>query len=310
MRTFHIGGAASRAAVASSVDAKSDGLSLQRHDALRDQRQGATVVISRSGEISSPTSTAASGGASQGALWRDPEHQGRPVSQGRRRAGQLGPADAPDHHRVRRKAKFENVEEGLTVAKQLDEVTGLSTLVVIDSKRRGALKVVRHSQAAGRAGNEVKIPGTDHSVTIGFPVGSLIQIRDGQDLGTGEVLARIRSKARRRATSPAVCPAVPNCSRRARPGQGHAGRDDRHGVVRQGDQGQGSPADHRPGRQGLRRTRAEGKDILVHEGQVVNKGESIVDGPADRRTFLRLLGIEELARYIVDEVQDVYVCRV
>jgi DNA-directed RNA polymerase subunit beta' len=115
------------------------------------------------------------------------------------------------------KAKFENVEEGVTVAKQVDEVTGLSTLVVIDPKRRGAAKVVRPQvKLMDAVGHEVKIPGTDHSVTIGFPVGSLIQIRDGQDLRPGEVLARIRSKARRRATSPAVCRGWPSCSRRAR----------------------------------------------------------------------------------------------
>jgi DNA-directed RNA polymerase subunit beta' len=86
----------------------------------------------------------------------------------------------------------------------------------------------------------------------------------------------------------------------------HAGRDHRHGVVRQGDQGQEPPADHRPRRQGARRTGAKEKNILVHEGQVVNKGELIVDGSADPQDILRLLGIEELARYIVDEVQDVY----
>ena len=74
-------------------------------------------------------------------------------------------------------------QEGNTVAKQVDEVTGLSTLVVIDPKRRGAVKVVRPQvKLLDAAGNEVKIPGTDHSVTIGFPVGALIQVRDGQDL--------------------------------------------------------------------------------------------------------------------------------
>ena len=88
--------------------------------------------------------------------------------------------------------KFENVEEGLTVAKQVDEVTGLSTLVVIDPKRRGAAKVgAPAGEADRRQGQEVKIPGTDHSVTIGFQVGALIQVRDGQDVGPGEVLARI-----------------------------------------------------------------------------------------------------------------------
>ena len=86
------------------------------------------------------------------------------------------------------KMRFENVEEGVTVAKQVDDVTGLSTLVVIDPKRRGSAKVVRPQvKLLDAAGNEVKIPGTDHSVTIGFQVGSLIQIRDGQDLAPGEL---------------------------------------------------------------------------------------------------------------------------
>ncbi|MDA4544061.1 hypothetical protein NY997_24220, partial [Escherichia coli] len=70
--------------------------------------------------------------------------------------------------------------------------TGLSTLVVIDPKRRGSAKVVRPQVKLIDANNqEVKIPGTDHSVTIGFQVGALIQVRDGQDVGPGEVLARI-----------------------------------------------------------------------------------------------------------------------
>jgi DNA-directed RNA polymerase subunit beta' len=114
--------------------------------------------------------------------------------------------------------KFENVEEGLTVAKQVDEVTGLSTLVVIDPKRRGSAKVVRPQVKLIDANNqEVKIPGTDHSVTIGFQVGALIQVRDGQDVGPGEVLARIPSKVRRPATLPAVCRVWPSCSKPVRP---------------------------------------------------------------------------------------------
>ena len=81
------------------------------------------------------------------------------------------------------KAKFENVEEGVTVAKQVDEVTGLSTLVVIDPKRRGSAKVVRPQvKLIDASGKEIKIPGTEHPVTIGLPVGGLVQVRDGQDV--------------------------------------------------------------------------------------------------------------------------------
>ena len=91
--------------------------------------------------------------------------------------------------------KFENVEEGATVAKQIDEVTGLSTLVVIDSKRRsstGTAKGVRPQvKLLDSNGEEVKIAGTEHSVAITFQVGSLITVKDGQQINVGDILARI-----------------------------------------------------------------------------------------------------------------------
>ena len=167
----------------------------------------------------------------------------------------------------------------MTVAKQVDEVTGLSTLVVIDPKRRGAAKVVRPQvKLLDAAGNEVKIPGTDHSVTIGFPVGSLIQIRDGQDLaagrGAGAHSGRRPEDARHHRRPAARGRAVRGAHAE---GQGHAGRDDRHGLVRQGDQGQEAPADHRPGRQGLRGAGAEGEE---HPGP---RGPGGQQGRVDRR---------------------------
>src|SRR6201991_5156424 len=193
MRTFHIGGAASRAAVASSVDAKSDGV-IGFNATMRyvTNGKGELVVISRSGEI----------------IILDPhgrERERHKVPYGallsikadqQVKAGTVlatwDPLTRPIITEFACKANSETVEEGVAPAKQLDEVTGLSTLVVIDPKRRGATKVVRPQvKLLDVAGNEVKIPGTDHSVTIGFPVGSLVQIRDGQDLAPGEVLARI-----------------------------------------------------------------------------------------------------------------------
>jgi DNA-directed RNA polymerase subunit beta' len=206
------------------------------------------------------------------------------------------------------RAKFENVEEGVTVAKQLDEVTGLSTLVVIDPKRRGATKVVRPQvKLLDAGGNEVKIPGTDHSVTIAFPVGSLIQIRDGQDLAPGEVMARIPVEGQKTRDITGGLPRVAELFE-ARTPKDKGTLAEMTGTVSFGKETKGKVR--------LQITDPEGKvyeelvpkekNIVVHEGQVVNKGESIVDGPADPQDILRLLGIEELARYIVDEVQDVY----
>ena len=206
------------------------------------------------------------------------------------------------------KVAFENVEEGVTVAKQVDEVTGLSTLVVIDPKRRGSTKVVRPQvKLIDAAGKEVKIPGTDHSVTIGFPIGALVQVRDGQDVGPGEVLARIPIEGQKTRDITGGLPRVAELFE-ARTPKDKGILAEMTGTISFGKETKGKVR--------LQITDPEGKvwedlvpkekNILVHEGQVVNKGESIVDGPADPQDILRLLGMEELARYIVDEVQDVY----
>jgi len=308
MRTFHIGGAASRAAVASSVEAKSNGI-IGFNATMRyvTNSKGELVVISRSGEIvihehgrererhKVPYGAILSVKADQtikaGTILANWDPLTRPIIT--EFAGQV---------------KFENIEEGLTVAKQLDEVTGLSTLVVIDPKRRGAAKVVRPQvKLIDAQGKEVKIPGTDHSVTIGFQIGSLIQVRDGMDVGPGEVLARIPVEGQKTRDITGGLPRVAELFE-ARTPKDKGMLAEITGTVSFGKETKGKVR--------LQITDPEGKvwdelipkekNILVHEGQVVNKGESIVDGPADPQDILRLLGIEELARYIVDEVQDVY----
>jgi DNA-directed RNA polymerase subunit beta' len=136
----------------------------------------------------------------------------------------------------------------VTVAKQIDEVTGLSTLVVIDPKRRGARQGVRPQvKLLDAAGNEVKIAGTDHSVTIGFPIGSLIRCATARRSASGEVLARIPQEGQKTRDITGGLPRVAELfEARSAEGRRHAGRDHRHGVVRQGHQGQAAPGDHRP----------------------------------------------------------------
>ncbi|WP_332745664.1 DNA-directed RNA polymerase subunit beta' [Hydrogenophaga sp.] len=309
MRTFHIGGAASRAAVASSVEAKSSGV-IGFNATMRyvTNTKGELVVISRSGEIiihdehgrererhkvpyGAILSIKADQNIKAGAILANWDPLTRPIIT--EFAGQV---------------RFENVEEGLTVAKQVDDVTGLSTLVVIDPKRRGVAKVVRPQvKLIDAQGNEVKIPGTDHSVTIGFQIGSLIQVRDGMDVGPGEVLARIPVEGQKTRDITGGLPRVAELFE-ARSPKDKGMLAEMTGTVSFGKETKGKVR--------LQITDPEGKvwddlipkekNILVHEGQVVNKGESVVDGPADPQDILRLLGMEELARYIVDEVQDVY----
>ncbi len=309
MRTFHIGGAASRAAVASNVEAKSSG-AIGFNATMRyvTNTRGELVVISRSGEITIHDE-------------HGRERERHKVPYGATltvkadqtiKAGTIlanwDPLTRPVITEYAGRIKFENVEEGLTVAKQVDEVTGLSTLVVIDPKRRGSAKIVRPQvKLIDASGNEVKIPGTDHSVTIGFQVGALIQVRDGEDVGPGEVLARIPVEGQKTRDITGGLPRVAELFE-ARSPKDKGVLAEQTGTISFGKETKGKIR--------LQITDPDGKvweelipkekNLLVHEGQVVNKGESIVDGPADPQDILRLLGMEELARYIVDEVQDVY----
>ncbi len=309
MRTFHIGGAASRAAIASSVEARSNGY-IGFNSTMRyvSNSKGDLVVISRSGEIIIVDDNGRERERHKvpyGAILSiKPDQQ---VKAGTILAN-WDPLTRPIITEYAGQVKFENIEEGLTVAKQVDEVTGLSTLVVIDPKRRGSTKVVRPQvKLIDAEGKEVKIPGTDHSVTIGFQVGALIQVRDDQEVGPGEVLARIPMEGQKTRDIVGGLPRVAELFE-ARTPKDKGVLAEMTGTISFGKETKGKVR--------LQITDPEGKvweelvpkekNILVHEGQVVNKGESIVDGPADPQDILRLLGIEELARYIVDEVQDVY----
>ncbi|MBU3631762.1 DNA-directed RNA polymerase subunit beta' [Polynucleobacter sp. es-GGE-1] len=310
MRTFHIGGAASRALVASNIEAKSNG-ALKFSGTMRvvKNAKGEQIVISRSGEalivdengrererhkvpygatLLLKEDAAVKAGASL-ATW--------------------DPLTRPIISEYAGIARFDNVEEGVTVAKQVDEVTGLSTLVVIDGKRRSAAsKGVRPMiNLVDEKGNEVMIAGTDHPVNIGLQVGALITVKDGQKVEVGEVLARIPIESQKTRDITGGLPRVAEL---------FEARSPKDAAVLAKVTGTVSFGKETKGKQRLVITDMDGeaneflipkeKQVLVHDGQVVNKGEMIVEGPADPHDILTLKGIEELAIYIVDEVQDVY----
>ncbi len=310
MRTFHIGGAASRAAMASGVESKSNG-TVRFAATVRyvTNAKGEQVAISRSGEVLVTDDHGRERerhkvpyGATLLALDGTVVKAGMPLAT-------WDPLTRPIISEYSGRVKFENVEEGVTVAKQVDDVTGLSTLVVIDAKRRStSTKGVRPVvKLINEIGEEVKIAGTEHPVTISFQVGALITVKDGQDVAVGEVLARIPQESSKTRDITGGLPRVAELFE-ARSPKDAGMLAEVTGTVTFGKETKG--------KQRLIITDMDGtahefliakeKNVLVHEGQVVNKGESIVDGPADPQDILRLLGIEALARYIVDEVQDVY----
>jgi DNA-directed RNA polymerase subunit beta' len=309
MRTFHIGGAASRAAMASGVETKSNG-TVRFASSMRyvTNPKKERIAISRSGEI-----------IIMGENDRERERHKVPygatlqvndgdVLKAGSRLATWDPLTRPIVSEYAGTVRFENIEEGGTVAKQVDDVTGLSTLVVITPKTRGGKVAMRPQiKLIGEKGEEVKIAGTDHSVNISFPVGALITVRDGQQAQVGEVLARIPQESQKTRDITGGLPRVAELFE-ARSPKDAGMLADVTGTVSFGKDTKG--------KQRLVITDLDGiaheflipkeKQVLVHDGQVVNKGEMIVDGPADPHDILRLQGIERLATYVVDEVQDVY----
>src|SRR5690606_20114244 len=199
MRTFHIGGAASRAAMASSVETKSAGTvgfagSMRYVTNAKNER----VAISRSGEI---------------VIFDDNNRErerhkipyGATVLVGDNDTVKAGtrlatwdPLTRPIVSEYSGAVRFENIEEGQTVARQVDDVTGLSTLVVITPKSRSGKTLMRPQiKLVNEASEGVKIAGTDLSVNISCPVGALITVRDGQQVSIGEILARIPQESQK-----------------------------------------------------------------------------------------------------------------
>jgi len=309
MRTFHIGGAASRASVASAIETKSNGVvgftSTMRYVT---NPKGERIAISRSGEV---------------VIFDDAGRErerhkvpyGATLLVGDNEAVKAGtrlatwdPLTRPIVSEYAGAVRFENIEEGATVAKQVDEVTGLSTLVVITPKTRGGKQAMRPQiKLVNGAGEDVRIAGTDHTVNISFPVGALITVRDGQQVQVGEVLARIPQESQKTRDITGGLPRVAELFEARSPKDA--------GMLAEVT-GTASFGKDTKGKQRLVITDTEGvnhefliakeKQVLVHDGQVVNQGEMIVDGPADPHDILRLQGIERLATYVVDEVQDVY----
>jgi len=311
MRTFHIGGAASRTAVVSQVESKSAGV-VRYSAGMRyvSNTRGELIAISRNGEIvihDEANRERERHKVPYGALLAS--RDGESVKPGQVLAT-WDPHTRPIITEYAGRIKFENVEEGVTVAKQIDEVTGLSTLVVVDPKRRGSAQAKGlRPQVKLLDGNsqEIKIAGSDLPVNITFQIGCIITVGDGQEVGVGEVLARIPQETSKTRDITGGLPRVAELFEARSPKDA--------GMLAEVT-GTVSFGKDTKGKQRLVITDLEGvahefliakdKHVMAHDGQVVNRGESIVDGPADPHDILRLLGVEALARYICNEVQDVY----
>jgi DNA-directed RNA polymerase subunit beta' len=308
MRTFHIGGAASRQAAASQIETKVNGKVIFS-SSLRFilNQKGEKIVISRNVEL-----------YIQDDSGRERERHRVPygatllVEEGSEVKGgqilaQWDPLARPvvaEHAGI---AKLVNVEEGVTVTKQVDEITGLSAMVVIENARSGQKSLRPQIQLLDDDGNPVPHPTTGEPIAISLQTGAVITVKDGQRIYPGDILARIPQESGKTRDITGGLPRVAELLEARVPKDA--------GMLAEVT-GTLSFGKDTKGKQRLIITDLDGvvheflvpkdKHVLVHDGQVVQKGELLVDGPPNPHDILRLRGLEALARYTVDEVQDVY----
>ncbi len=310
MRTFHIGGAASRAATASKVESKSAGVA-QFVSGMRyvTNQAGDKIVIARSAEV------VIMDGARERERHKVPYGAKLLVEDGKAvKAGQVlaewDTTSRPILTEFAGRVKFENVIEGVTVAKQTDDVTGLSTLVVIDAKRRAGTKdkgLRPILKLVDDNGKEISAAGSDTPLVVTFQIGSIIVVKDGQRVSPGDMLARMATETSKTRDITGGLPRVAELFE-ARTPKDAGMLAEVTGTVSFGKDTKGKQRLVIKDLEGVSHEYLIPKEkaVMAIDGQVVNKGELIVDGPPDPHDIVRLQGVEALARYIIDEVQEVY----
>ncbi|MCP5418435.1 MAG: DNA-directed RNA polymerase subunit beta' [Chromatiaceae bacterium] len=309
MRTFHIGGAASRAAAVNSIDVKSSG-TIQLHNIKTVQHHsGNLVAVSRSGEL-----TVIDDVGRERERYKVPYGAEIRVTDGEAvEGGQMVASWDPHTHPVITEVagtlKYVDIVEQVTVEREMDSVTGISSLVVLDPKQRPAAgKDVRPMvKLVDDKGNDLNIAGTDIPAHYFLPPGSVVSFADGAKAQVGDVLARIRQESSKTRDITGGLPRVADLFEARKP------KDPAILAEASGTVGFGKDT---KGKQRLIITDAEGEQheelipkwrhVNVFEGEQVERGEIISDGELNPHDILRLKGVNELSAYLVKEIQDVY----
>jgi len=309
MRTFHIGGAASRSVTANNIQTKTKGSAHLKNIKIVQHSSGNNVAVSRSGEL---TITDVNGRERE--RYKVPYGAVISVSDGDEvEVGQVLATWDPHTHpvitEVAGSVTFSDFIDGVTVRQHTDDVTGLSSMVVTDPKSRGAAaKDLRPMvKIVDENGDELCFPGTEIPATYSLPPGAIISLSDKSTVGAGDVVARIPQESSKTRDITGGLPRVADLFEARKP-KDPAIMAEISGTVAFGKDTKGKQRLIIIGEDG---ERYEGlipkfRTINVFEGEHVEKGEIIVDGAPVPHDILRLRGVSALAEYIVKEVQDVY----
>jgi len=309
MRTFHVGGAASRAAAANGVEVKSKGtIRLHNIKTVRHEK-GHLVAVSRSGELGVVDE-----------YGRERERYKIPygatitvndadiVTAGQSVAN-WDPHTHPVVTEVAGMIKFSDFVDGITVTTQVDDVTGLTSTVVLDPKQRGSggkdlRPVVRLTNAKGK---EVTFANTDIPAVYALPAGAIVSLEDGSKVSVGDVIARIPQESSKTRDITGGLPRVADLFEARKP-KDSAILAERSGTVSFGKETKGKRRliITNEGTDKYEELIPKWRHLNVFEGEQVEKGEVIADGEPNPHDILRLQGVEALANYLVREIQDVY----
>ncbi len=310
MRTFHIGGAASRAATVNNVQVKNAG-SIRLHNIKTvTDKNGHLVAVSRSGEIG-----VVDDHGRERERYRIPYGAVISVADGAAvDGGQIVANWDPHTHpiviEVAGKVRFADFVDGVTVQKQTDEITGLSSLVVTDPKQRGSAgKDLRPLvQLLDEHGKELKIPGTDVAAHYFLPAEAIVALEDGRQVQVGDVVARIPQESSKTRDITGGLPRVADLFEARKP-KDPAIMAEISGTVGFGKETKGKQRlviVDQSGEQIYEELIPKWRHISVFEGEQVEKGEILADGEPNPHDILRLLGTTAMAEYLVKEIQDVY----
>ncbi len=309
MRTFHIGGAASRAAAVNNVQVKQQGV-LRLHNLKTIKNQdGNLVAVSRSGEISIADSY-----GRERERYKLPYGATISVEDGASvEAGQIVATWDPHTHpvvtEITGRLQFVEMTEGVSVSREVDEITGLSSVVVTDPKQRScAGKDLRPMiKLVDDKGKELNFPGTKIPAAYYLPAGAIVIVEDGAEVKVGDVLARIPQESSKTGDITGGLPRVADLFEARKP---------KEPAILAEHTGTVSFGKDTKGKQRLIITDEDGeaheelipkwRHVTVFEGEHVERGDTIADGEPNPHDILRLLGVEAVAEYLVKEIQDVY----
>jgi DNA-directed RNA polymerase subunit beta' len=309
MRTFHIGGAASRAAAIDNVTVKTTGSVKYNNLKFVEHNQGHRVAVSRSGELSVLDSH-----GRERERYKLPYGATISVKDGAEiKAGQQVANWDPHNHPIVSEVagfiRFIDFVDGVTVIEKTDELTGLASREITDPKRRGSQgkdlrPIVR---IVDKNGKDLNIPGTDLPAQYLLPPRSVVNLQDGAPVGVGDVVAKIPQEASKTRDITGGLPRVADLFEARKP-KDPAILAEISGIVSFGKDTKGKqrliikPIDGDEHEELIPKYR----QIIVFEGEHVEKGETVVDGEPSPQDILRLLGVEPLAVYLTKEIQDVY----